>query len=93
MITAGDIPVLPRGVRCHYDRVRETDVLLGPERVLMLDAIGVAVLSRVDGTCSVAHISEALAAVYDAPRDVIEPDVTAYLQDLVDKGFVHVHAD
>lgn len=90
MINAETVPLLPRGVRCHYDRVRGTDVLLAPERVLMLDQIGRAILERVDGQGSVAAISDDLAQVYEASRDVIEPDVIVYLQDLVDKGFVHV---
>ena len=85
MIGAGDVPYLPRGVRTQYDKVRETDVLLGPERVLMLDPIGKAILDRLDGTLSVTGISEGLAQVYDAPLDVIAPDVVEYLQDLADK--------
>ena len=92
MIDADSVPSLPRGVRFHKDRVRGMDVLLGPERVVMLDAIGLAILDRVNGASAVSTISEDLAAVYDAPRDVIEPDVIAYLQDLLDKGFVHVAA-
>lgn len=93
MITAKDTPFLPRGVRTRFDEVRKVDVLLGPERVLMLDQIGLAILERVDGGTPVADISGELAQVYDAPRDVIEPDVIAYLQDLKDKGFVHVRPD
>ncbi len=85
MIGSGDIPVLPRGVRCHFDKVRDTDVLLGPERVLMLDPIGVAVLSRVNGTATVAQIAEDLAVAYEAPIEVIEGDVIAYLTDLCEK--------
>ena len=90
MISETTIPVLPRGVRTHYDRVRETDVLLGPERVLMLDQIGVAVLSRVNGTASVAAISQDLSQAYDAPRDMIQNDVIAYLTDLAEKRLLDV---
>ncbi|MEL7254864.1 MAG: pyrroloquinoline quinone biosynthesis peptide chaperone PqqD [Pseudomonadota bacterium] len=90
MIGAGDIVFLPRGVRTHKDRVRDMDVLLAPERVLMLDGIGVAILARLDGVATVEEISDDLARTYDAPRDVIEPDVIEYLGDLQDKGFVHV---
>ena len=90
MITADDVAFLPRGVRTHRDRVRSADVLLGPERVLMLDQIGVAILSRLNGVATVADISEDLAKTFDAPRDVIEPDVIEYLADLRNKGFVHV---
>lgn len=92
MIDAATIAFLPRGVRTHYDRVRETEVLLAPERVLMLDAIGKAILERLDGALSVRAVSENLAQTYEAPLDVIEPDVIAYLADLQEKGFVHVRA-
>lgn len=93
MIAAQDIAFLPRGVRTHRDKVRSADVLLGPERVLVLDQIGLAILSRLDGVASVADISEDLAKTFAAPRDVIEPDVIEYLEDLRDKGFVHVRQD
>ena len=90
MITAGDVPFLPRGVRTHRDQVRAADVLLGPERVLVLDQVGLAILSRLNGVASVAEVSEDLAKTFAAPREVIEPDVIEYLSDLRDKGFVHV---
>lgn len=90
MIGPDSVAFLPRGVRCHFDTVRQVDVLLGPERVLMLDAIGKAILDRLDGTGSLAQVSANLAQDYDAPLDVIAPDVTAYVTDLVEKGFVHV---
>lgn len=85
-----DVPYLPRGVRTQFDKVRQVEVLLGPERVLILDQVGVAVLERLDGTTSLRGISQALSEVYDAPRDVIEPDVIAFIQDLKEKGMVHV---
>ncbi|MEL7014338.1 MAG: pyrroloquinoline quinone biosynthesis peptide chaperone PqqD [Pseudomonadota bacterium] len=77
-------------MRTHRDTVRSSDVLLAPERVLMLDYIGLAILSRLDGVTTVAEISEKLACTYAAPYDVIEPDVIEYLTDLKEKGFVHV---
>lgn len=83
------VPYLPRGVRTHYDTVRGVEVLLGPERVLMLDGVGVAVLGQMDGAASLGEISARLADVYDAPLDVIAPDVTEFVRDLRDKGFVH----
>ena len=89
-MTPQAIPALPRGVRTHYDRVRETDVLLGPERVLMLDEIGKAVLDRVDGSASIAAISGDLAQTYGAPLDQVQADVTDYLRDLADKRLLDV---
>lgn len=90
MIAPDDVAFLPRGVRTHRDRVREADVLLGPERVLMLDQIGMAILQRLNGVATVADVTDDLAKCFEAPRDVIEPDVIEYLADLKNKGFVHV---
>lgn len=92
MISALDVPYLPSGVRVKHDAVRGFDVLLGPERVVMLDEIGNNILSHVDGRCDLEQIARVLSAKYNAPRDVIEPDVAAFLQDLIEKGFVHVAA-
>ncbi|AHD11603.1 pyrroloquinoline quinone biosynthesis peptide chaperone PqqD [Phaeobacter gallaeciensis] len=85
-----NVPYLPRGVRTQFDKLRQVEVLLGPERVLILDQVGVAVLERLDGVASLRGISQALSDVYDAPLDVIEPDVIAFVQDLREKGMVHV---
>ena len=90
-MTQDDVPYLPRGVRTHFDTVRKMDVLLGPERVLMLDQVGMAVLKEMDGISSLVDISQKLARVYEAPLDVIAPDVMAFVMDLRDRGMVHVH--
>jgi len=84
------VPNLPRGVRTHFDKVRNVPVLLGPERVLMLDQTGSAVLGEVDGSRSIGAISERLASKYNAPAADIAADVADYLQDLANKGFVDV---
>lgn len=89
-MTQDDIPFLPRGVRTQFDAVRKVDVLLGPERVLVLDQVGKAVVGQLDGVASLSAISEALTKVYDAPLDVIAPDVTAFVEGLRDRGMVHV---
>ena len=90
MIGTAAIPTLPRGVRLHEDRVRGGTVLLGPERVLMIDPVGEAILTRIDGASSVSGICDALCTAFDAPRDVIEPDVIAYLDDLAEKRLVEM---
>ncbi|TDL90405.1 pyrroloquinoline quinone biosynthesis peptide chaperone PqqD [Meridianimarinicoccus aquatilis] len=82
------IPVLPRGVRLHHDRVRKVEVLLGPERTLMLDGIGHAILSELDGRRSMATISGDLAARFGAPVDQVSRDVETFLTDLADKRLV-----
>lgn len=76
------VPRLPRGVRLHDDRVRGVPVLLGPERALILDEIGAAILAEVDGERSLATIIDRLALRYAAPRDEIAGDVQGFLDDL-----------
>lgn len=82
------VPALPRGVKLRFDQARDAWVLLAPERVLMPDSIAVEILKRCDGKASVAAIVDDLATTFSAERAQIEIDVTAFLQDLADKGMV-----
>lgn len=81
-MSADPLPRLPRGVRLHDDRVRGVPVLLGPERALILDGIGAAILAEVDGQARLGQIVDRLAARFAAPRDEIAGDVAAFLDDL-----------
>ncbi|KJZ18214.1 pyrroloquinoline quinone biosynthesis peptide chaperone PqqD [Loktanella sp. S4079] len=85
-----DIPVIPRGVRIHWDRVREKWVLLAPERAVALDPIGHAILSEVDGQCSFGSITSQLAEKYGAPRDQIAADAGEFLRGLMNRRFLEV---
>ena len=82
------VPTLPRGVKLRFDRARNAWVLLAPERVLMPDPIAVEILKRCDGEASVTAVVDDLAATFAAERAQIARDVTAFLQDLADKGMV-----
>lgn len=75
----GSVPRLNTGVRQKHDKVRGINVLLGPERSLMLDDIGQAIMSEVDGTRNTGEIAQILAAKFNAPADVIEADVVEFL--------------
>lgn len=86
----GDIPTLPRGVRLHFDRVRDTWVLLAPERAVTLDMVGHAILSEVDGQRSFDAITVCLADKYAAPKDQIAADSAAFLATLQARGFLDV---
>ncbi len=89
-LTATDRPVLPRGVRLHEDRVRGGMVLLGPEKAVALDAIGTAILSRVDGETSFAGLVHDLSVTYNAPIPQIEGDVQTFLVGLRARMFLDV---
>lgn len=69
------LPAFPRGVRLHWDKVRDAWFLLAPERALALDQIAAAVLREVDGATSVGEIVGRLATAYDAPRAQVAGDV------------------
>ena len=80
--------VLPRHTKLKFDQTRNVWVILAPERVLAPDEIAVEVLQLCDGVRTVAGMIDQLAEKYAAPRETIEADVIAMLQDLADKGFL-----
>ena len=86
------IPVLPPGVRLHWDAVRGSHVLLAPERALLLDEVGHAILARVDGVTEVDALVAGLAADFDAPVEEVGPDVVEFLVGLARERLVDLHA-
>lgn len=85
MVSRDSVPVLRRGIRRHFDSARGAEVLLGPERVIVLDEVAVAIVEKFDGS-SVAGISALLAETFAADAAVVEADVIEFVQELVDKG-------
>jgi pyrroloquinoline quinone biosynthesis protein D len=85
-------PVLLRGVRTHWDKVRGNWVLLAPERALALDPIGVAILAETDGETSFAAIVGRLARKYDAPVEQIAGDARRFLIGLIDRRMVEARS-
>jgi pyrroloquinoline quinone biosynthesis protein D len=80
-------PKLAEHRKLRFDKARNSWAIQAPERAFMLDEIAHAIVSRCDGTRSLATIVDELCLLADgAPRDVIEADVTQLVQDFVDKG-------
>jgi pyrroloquinoline quinone biosynthesis protein D len=69
-----------------WDAVREKNLLLYPEGVLVLNQTANDILALCDGHRSVADITAALAARYQ--HEKIAGDVAEILQKLTDKGLV-----
>ena len=80
------VPAFPRGVRLKHDEVRSQWVILAPERMFVLDEIGLAIMERIDGERAVERIVDILADRFQAPREQILGDVIRMLQDFADKG-------
>ena len=87
------VPALSRGYRLRHDPVRNTVVILAPERVIVLDEPGAAVLELVDGVRTTDEIVQVLAVRFDAPAETIATDVSALLRDLRDEGAIRLQGD
>lgn len=87
-MTDDPVPHLPHGTRLHHDRVRDTMVLLVPERALLLDEIGNAILQEVDGQSTLNTIAARLAERYGAPQAAVASDVRDFLGGLVAQRLV-----
>ena len=80
-------PRLIAHARLQWDSVRSKQVLLAPERVLVLNEAAAAVLARCDGRRSVSDIAALLTAQYR--RDVAE-EVCTLMNRLAGKGLIEV---
>ena len=80
-------PRLARQVRTEWDPVRERQVLLQPEGVLVLNQTGAAILSLCDGERTVVEIVEELRGQYNR---VAGGEVRDFLARLVAKRLVEL---
>lgn len=83
-------PFLPRGSRVVHDPVRGRWVLLAPERMLVLDETGRAVLGETDGQRTLGEIATRLAERYDAPRERVLRDAIGFVTELWARRIVDV---
>ena len=80
-------PRLARRVRLEWDPVREQQVLLEPEGVLVLNQTGAAILGLCDGERTVVEIVEELRGQY---KTVADDEVRDFLSRLVAKRLVEL---
>lgn len=81
---------LAPGVMLRNDRRRGQWMLMGPERLLVLDEMALAVVRACVGAeiADVAAGIDRLTVEYDAPRAEVAADVLEMLTDLRNKGYV-----
>lgn len=84
------VPRFNRGFRLRHDAVRDSWVVLAPERLFALDDHAVEVLKLVDGQRSLDEIIGLLSQKYQAPAAEITSDVRSMLEDLVTKGAIQL---
>ncbi len=80
-------PHLARLVRLQWDPVREQQVLLAPEGVLVLNQTGATILGLCDGERTVVEIVEELRGRYDR---VAGEEVRDFLARLVARRWVEL---
>lgn len=81
-------PALPAHIRLQFDQLRQSWVVLAPEKVMWPDDISVEILKRCDGLATTDAIVAALAREYAAPEAEIGRDVTAFLQEWADRRLI-----
>ncbi|MFD5797050.1 pyrroloquinoline quinone biosynthesis peptide chaperone PqqD [Streptomyces diastatochromogenes] len=79
-------PALARGVLLRHDPVRDADLLLLPERVVVLHGRAGAVLARCDGSRTVAGIVAELSA--ECPGAPVAAEVPDFLAGLRKEGWL-----
>jgi pyrroloquinoline quinone biosynthesis protein D len=63
-------------------------ILLYPEKGLLLNPTGAAILQLCDGEHSLSAIIAALAAEFQSDADVLRVEVLAFVQGLLDRGLL-----
>jgi pyrroloquinoline quinone biosynthesis protein D len=81
-------PSLSAHVRLRADPVDGGPVLLYPEGLLKLNATAHEVLSRCDGTRTVAGIIAVLCEEYDASEELLRADVLACLAQVAQRQLI-----
>jgi pyrroloquinoline quinone biosynthesis protein D len=79
-------PQLARKARLRYEEVRQTHLLLLPERVVKLNPTGAAVLRLCDGQRTVREIVRELESQF--AQAGLENDVVEFLRNVSTQGWV-----
>ncbi|OKK01464.1 pyrroloquinoline quinone biosynthesis peptide chaperone PqqD [Amycolatopsis sp. CB00013] len=87
----GDLAATPRlatKAMLKHDSVRDVELLLLPERVVLLNKSGAAILGLCDGSRTVRQVVERLEQEFEA-TDLVN-DVMTFLRDASGRGWVVV---
>lgn len=90
-MTGNDLTATPRlatKAMLKHDRVRDVELLLLPERVVLLNKSGAAILGLCDGSRTVRQLVDQLEHDFEA-TDLVN-DVVSFLDDASGRGWVVV---
>jgi pyrroloquinoline quinone biosynthesis protein D len=90
VVTAASTPALNRRFRLQWEAAQNAHVLLYPEGMIKLNSSAGEILKRCDGQATVADITAALEAAFEATG--LANDVIAFLSMAVEKHWVTVPA-
>ncbi|MCP2256092.1 pyrroloquinoline quinone biosynthesis protein D [Prauserella aidingensis] len=82
------VPKLAGKAMLRHDNVRDVELLLLPERVVLLNKSGAAILGLCDGNRTVQQVVEQLERDFEA-TDLVN-DVMTFLKDARGRGWVVV---
>jgi pyrroloquinoline quinone biosynthesis protein D len=91
MMDTGDLTATPRlatKAMLKHDNVRDVELLLLPERVVLLNKSGAAILGLCDGSRTVRQLVDQLEHDFEATD--LTNDVMLFLQDASGRGWVVV---
>ena len=101
-ILTSSIPKLAAKARLKFDKVREKQLLLLPERVVVLNETAASILTLCDGSRSVHTIAEALRSSLQAESEEMstdalpdlnemKEDISEFLREMEVQGWVVIH--
>ncbi|HEY0464330.1 MAG TPA: pyrroloquinoline quinone biosynthesis peptide chaperone PqqD [Polyangiaceae bacterium] len=81
-------PKLAPKTKLRLDPKTGKHILLYPEKGLLLNPTGTAILKLCDGERTLALIVATLAAEFQADADVLRAEVLTFVQGLLDRGLL-----
>jgi pyrroloquinoline quinone biosynthesis protein D len=80
---------LARRARLRFDALRGRHMLLWPERGLLLNESGAAIIRLCDGTRAIEDVVDELSrASPDTSREIIDADVRTFLDGIAARGLL-----
>jgi len=83
-------PKLAPKTKLRLDPKSGKYILLYPEKGLLLNPTGAAILQRCDGAQSLSAIIATLAVEFRSDAEVLRPEVLSFVQGLLDRGLLQV---